>query len=514
MIDYGFNPAGQVTSAVDSANGINYALGAGYAPNSNVLTANDSVNANWTYGYDEFNRLIRATPAGQTYWYTYEYDRFGNRWHQSLGGTGGPPGNVVDLAFDANNRTAGSGVSYDAAGNVTNDGDSSYTYDAENRIITVSGSKGTGTYVYNAAGLRIRKTTPSGSVDYLYDLAGHVVTEVNASGAWTRVEVYAGSRHIATYKDGPAGQTYFSHADWLGTERTRTGMTGTTPVETCTSLPFGDGQTCTGTNVSPLHFTGKERDSESDSDYFGARYYISRHGRWLTPDWSARQEAVPYADLANPQTLNLYAYVGNNPVSRADEDGHSTVPLTGVWWKGETLAVAAGSSSGEVLPDMAAPLEEAKDGQSQPEQTPQNIPAPTTPEGQPAPPPVPPPPDKQGQPNTWQPTPGTGPRGGTKWVPQRPVPSLDGKGGQPQATWDPRRGHWDIDNGVGKRDRYLPDGTKVDHWNNPIPRSVVSPSRQQVQNAAKAVSWGIVIYLTVRTILRIVVPATNLVPAP
>ncbi len=354
-----------------------YSFSLGYAPNSNVLTANDSVNANWAYGYDDFNRLIRATPSGQTYWYTYEYDRFGNRWHQSLGGAGGPPGNVVNLSFDGNNRVApGNGVSYDAAGNVTNDGDSSYTYDAENRIISVSGSKGSGTYVYSAAGLRIRKTTPSGSVDYLYDLAGRVMTEVNASGVWTRVEVYAGNRHIATYKDGPAGQTYFSHADWLGTERARTGMTGTTPVETCTNLPFGDGQTCTGTNVSPLHFTGKERDAESDNDYFGARYYISRHGRWLTPDWSARQEAVPYADLANPQTLNLYAYIGNNPVTHTDPDGHAQptgIPGVGYWWKGESL-VSVGASSLDVTfasvgPQLMTESQEESQ-QQQPQQKP------------------------------------------------------------------------------------------------------------------------------------------------
>ncbi len=321
----GYDPRGRLQSlnALKDTTTV-YSFSLGYAGNGNVLTANDSVNANWTYSYDDFNRLVRAEPSGQTYWYTYEYDRFGNRWHQSLGGTGGPPGNVVNLSFDANNRIApGNGVSYDAAGNVTNDGDSSYTYDAENRIISVSGSKGSGSYTYSAAGLRIRKTTPSGSVDYLYDLARHVITEVNASGVWTRVEIYAGSRHVATYKDGLSGMTYFPHADWQGTERARTGMSGTQPVETCTSLPFGDAMNCTGTSVSPIHFTGKERDSESDNDYFGARYYISRHGRWLTPDWSARQEPVPYADLRNPQTLNLFAYVGDSPVSRTDSDGHA-----------------------------------------------------------------------------------------------------------------------------------------------------------------------------------------------
>jgi RHS repeat-associated protein len=69
-------------------------------------------------------------------------------------------------------------------------------------------------------------------------------------------------------------------------------------------------------------YTGKERDSESGNDYFGARYYASTMGRFLSPDWSAKAEPVPYAKLDNPQSLNLYAYVLNNPLSRADLDGH------------------------------------------------------------------------------------------------------------------------------------------------------------------------------------------------
>ena len=70
------------------------------------------------------------------------------------------------------------------------------------------------------------------------------------------------------------------------------------------------------------HFTGKERDTESGNDYFEARYYASTMGRFLSPDWSAKTEPVPYARLDNPQTLNLYAYVGNNPLVRVDADGH------------------------------------------------------------------------------------------------------------------------------------------------------------------------------------------------
>ena len=66
----------------------------------------------------------------------------------------------------------------------------------------------------------------------------------------------------------------------------------------------------------PVDFTGKERDAESGLDYFGARYYASNMGRWMSPDWADKPEAVPYSSLDNPQSLNLYGYVNNNPLSK------------------------------------------------------------------------------------------------------------------------------------------------------------------------------------------------------
>jgi RHS repeat-associated protein len=68
--------------------------------------------------------------------------------------------------------------------------------------------------------------------------------------------------------------------------------------------------------------TSKERDAESGLDYFGARYFSSAQGRFTSPDWSAKPQPVPYADLSDPQTLNLYGYVRNNPLARTDPDGH------------------------------------------------------------------------------------------------------------------------------------------------------------------------------------------------
>jgi RHS repeat-associated protein len=77
---------------------------------------------------------------------------------------------------------------------------------------------------------------------------------------------------------------------------------------------------------TPWHSSGKERDTESGNDYMFARYYNSATGRFLSPDWSAKEDPVPYAKLDNPQSLNLYSYVWNNPLSNADPDGHECKP--------------------------------------------------------------------------------------------------------------------------------------------------------------------------------------------
>jgi RHS repeat-associated protein len=73
--------------------------------------------------------------------------------------------------------------------------------------------------------------------------------------------------------------------------------------------------------ISQCRYTGKERDSESGNDYFGARYYASSMGRFMSPDpgWFLSM------DLTNPQSLNLYSYVLNNPLSFTDPSGMECV---------------------------------------------------------------------------------------------------------------------------------------------------------------------------------------------
>jgi RHS repeat-associated protein len=95
------------------------------------------------------------------------------------------------------------------------------------------------------------------------------------------------------------------------------------------------------------HFTGKERDAESGLDYFGARYYTSSMGRFMSPDWDSKPQAVPYADLADPQSLNLYSYVLNHPLNSIDLNGHDWFNVNNQWqWQqGSTYHDADGNAT-------------------------------------------------------------------------------------------------------------------------------------------------------------------------
>ncbi len=275
-----------------------------------------------SYTYDGFNRLATASctatapvtcPDGSsTLGFSYSYDQFGNLWTRTV--TAGTAGMWSDTF--SGNRVAQ--YTYDAAGNVYNNGTDVFSYDDENRIeeVQTTGGSTVATYVYNALGERVEKTTSSTSVYYVYDLAGRVVAVLNSTGGWERGEVYAGGMHVATYVNN---KTYFTNSDSLGSARVQTDSSGALAA-TCQNLPYGQQTNCS--DVSPMGFTGKQYDSETGLNDFGARYYASSLGRFMTPDWSATAEPVPYAKLDNPQTLGLNAIaavVSHRPHARGAE---------------------------------------------------------------------------------------------------------------------------------------------------------------------------------------------------
>jgi RHS repeat-associated protein len=177
---------------------------------------------------------------------------------------------------------------------------------------------------------------------------GERLIEVNGGFNLLHYNVFWEGKLLGTFSGSAAVQTnwHFSLNDWLGTKRVTTTSTGANWTSIF-SGPFGDYQSQAGTGSDPSeeHFTGKPRDPNSNLDYFGARYYNSNLGRFMSPDFNETGDGpdpVPYADLENPQSLNLYSYVKNNPLSRTDANGHATLcgPDT---WNPQTNTLTAGS---------------------------------------------------------------------------------------------------------------------------------------------------------------------------
>ena len=312
-----------------------YQYGLGYDKAGNVTSlTNDTEMGTWNYTPDALNRLSTASATAGPYsglTLTEGYDSFGNRLGQTASGTykGFVP-QPAPVTYKGNNNRVDQWA-YDAAGDVLNDTNSGYEYDAEGRQTgTYNQLSGLTGYVYDAEGRRAMKVlvnhfgTPQATTtvenEYLLGLNGEQVSVLGAAGNWLWTNVYAGGNQLATYYNS---QTYYALTDWLGTKRgeAEVQVSGTTAsatlAEQCTSLPFGDNLACTGTDPNQLHFTGKERDTESTNDYFGARYYASNiAGRFLTPD-------TPLVDQkpGDPQSWNLYAYVRNNPLANVDPTG-------------------------------------------------------------------------------------------------------------------------------------------------------------------------------------------------
>jgi hypothetical protein len=94
-------------------------------------------------------------------------------------------------------------------------------------------------------------------------------------------------------------------------------------------------------------------------------------GRFMSPDWSSKAESVPYADFSDPQSLNLYAYVRNNPLSRVDMDGHLISLAESRSWGGgwgssgsqQLIGALTESLQMAIAQDMAASQAQQQNGQ-------------------------------------------------------------------------------------------------------------------------------------------------------
>ena len=292
--------------------------------NGNVFQIVNNVDSTRStiFAYDALNRISQAntfnTNSANCWGEAYTIDAWGNLTNRAgVPAWGGCTTEGLNATATSKNQLNGIGLLYDAAGNVTNDGNGhTPTYDAANEIATDAGV----TYSYDADGMRMEK---SSGTKYWFGPGGEVLTETDLSGIINEEYIYFNGARIARV-DRPSGTVHYYFSDRLGTASVITNASGTSPAANY-YFPYGGLQSSTGSDPNHYKFTGKERDAESGLDDFVARYYSSAAGRFLIPDWSAGEDPVPYAELGSPQTLNLYSYVWNNPVNKIDPTGHCTV---------------------------------------------------------------------------------------------------------------------------------------------------------------------------------------------
>jgi RHS repeat-associated protein len=307
------------------------------------ITNNLNTKRSQVFTYDQLNRITSAgttdTTTAATCWGNkYTYDAWANLLSQSAwtptynACTESTMGGVT---ADGNNHI--SGLSYDTSGNTLTDGTNTYTWNGESQMRTAGGV----TYSYDGDGRRAAKV---GSKLYWYGSGGEILAETDAAGNKLNEYIFFGGRRVALV---PAtGSALYYAEDFLGSSRVMVQSTGAVCYD-ADFTPFGAERTITNTCTQNAYkFEGKERDAETGNDDFGAREYSWRMGRWLSSDWSSVPVAVPYANLTNPQTLNLYAMVSDDPESFEDLDGHAGA------------AVAEAKEVLEVVAE-AAPEEEA-----------------------------------------------------------------------------------------------------------------------------------------------------------
>jgi RHS repeat-associated protein len=210
------------------------------------------------------------------------------------------------------NRITSAGFSYDASGNMTNDRQYSYTYDAENRAKTGAGA----TYSYDGAGLRVKKVAGATTTRYIFSGVKVIAEYVNgaAVGSPTREYIYSGSALLATIE---GATTTYHHQDHLSV-RVNTNTSGTVVAQQG-NFPFGEAWYTTSTTTK-WRFTSYERDAESGNDYAIFRSYSNRLGRFTTPDPIA-------GSITDPQSLNRYVYVLNDPPRLIDPLGLVERPI-------------------------------------------------------------------------------------------------------------------------------------------------------------------------------------------
>ncbi|MEK6302569.1 MAG: RHS repeat-associated core domain-containing protein [Acidobacteriota bacterium] len=303
----------------------------------------NSTTESAAYTYDLLGRLATSNQSsnGSSAQRLFEYDPWGNRTavYDGLPGGKTPPTQIQSVTLPTTVQQGGSAptnrigsvtnngstvnYTYDSAANVTNDGLHTYTYDAENRLVSVD-SGATAQYRYDHQNHRVTKIIGSSWTHYVWQ-GSQVISEHDATTAYSTNPTYqvASARLDNIYIAGRmfrSRQRTSSISSWTTRYFLRDSLsvrmtldTNGTVLGRQAHLPFGEDFGETGT-LEKHHFTSYERDGESATDYAVNRQYAPGLGRFMGVD------PIP-GSIDDPQNLNRFGYGNNDPTNRVDPLG-------------------------------------------------------------------------------------------------------------------------------------------------------------------------------------------------
>jgi RHS repeat-associated protein len=332
-LSYAYDVRGDVTSVAGGDRGQTFA----YGPARRMTAASGSWGSlSWSYD-PAGNRTAEIGAAGST---TYTHHARTQR---------------LDTVTGADAMAVG----YDAAGRVVRVGDQRFVFDELGQLSVVGGEHRTGEYGYDYKGRRAWKTAGGTTVLYTYDGGDRLIAETSREGVVLAEYLYEGNRVVAR---GTRSSLAYVHVD--GTDAP-VGMTDAKGERVWggDARPFGEGRqaatprprptpspTAAGRAAAAVHPASEVFNLRAGGQYFDAesglyrsqyRTYDPRIGRYLEPNPCAEPGRGPYH--------NLYAYVGQNPLSFVSRRGVDVVPATETWalpaplW-GALLPVPGGAS--------------------------------------------------------------------------------------------------------------------------------------------------------------------------
>jgi RHS repeat-associated protein len=305
-VNYTYDDANRLTGIVQGSSSVGFGYDSANRRTSLSLPNGVLVE----YSYDRNSRLSGITYKKGTSVIgdlSYERDRLGNR--TQMGGSlarVAMPQAVAASTYNAGSQLTqrdSSTFTYDANGNLTSDGVNTYTWNARNQLASISGGT-TASFQYDPFGRRVKKTVNGVATDYLHD--GHNTVQELVGGTPNVNYLVGATDEVFTRKQGTNTETYL--VDGLGSTLALLDAAGSVQTE-YTYDPFGKTAATGAATNNSAQFTGRENDG-TGLYFYRSRYYSPSLQRFISED-----------PIGFGGGINMYAYVGNNPLNWIDPLG-------------------------------------------------------------------------------------------------------------------------------------------------------------------------------------------------